>query len=427
MQKRYWSLIRAIFITIILAMFFYSCQSSREAKSSDNANLILPDGFKAQVVADSVGRARHITVNDNGDIYVMLGRDKDGKAIAALRDQDGDGKAEIIEYFGERTGTGIELYNGYLYHSTPTAIYRYKMEPGELIPSSEAEMVIGGFLEQRSHNSKPFTFDNQGNMYVTVGAPSNACQEQSRTAGSPGQDPCPQLELQAGIWRFKADLLNQDHVNDGYHYASGIRNAVAIHWNKAVNKLYAVQHGRDQLGQLWPEYYNDEQNAELPAEEFLLVNDGSDFGWPYAYYDHIQGKKIKSPEYGGDGKIEADEKFQDPILAFPGHYAPNDLIFYTGDQFPQEYKNGAFIAFHGSWNRGPLEQKGYQVAFVPFKDDLPAGDWTTFADGFKGKTPLSSPGEAAHRPMGLAQGKDGSLYISDSVKGKIWRITYSGK
>jgi len=133
---------------------------------------------------------------------------------------------------------------------------------------------------------------------------------------------------------------------------------------------------------------------------------------------------VLSPEYGGDGKKQADPKFQDPILAFPGHFAPNDLLFYNGDQFPETYKNGAFIAFHGSWNRGPFEQKGYQVAFVPFKDDLPSGHWSTFANGFMGPKPIMSSGEAKHRPMGLAQDKDGSLLISDSVKGTIWRISY---
>ena len=284
--------------------------------------------------------------------------------------------------------------------------------------------MIGGFPEQHTHDSKPFTFDYQGNIYVTVGAPSNACQEEVRTAGSPGQDPCPQLALHAGIWRFSADKLNQDHENDGYRYAAGIRNAVALNWNTAVNKLYALQHGRDQLSQLWPDFYTDEQNAELPSEEFLLVNDGSDFGWPYTYYDHLQGKRMLAPEYGGDGQKEAEAKFQDPILAFPGHYGPNDLIFYTGDQFPDDYKNGAFIAFHGSWNRGPFEQKGYQVAFVPFEDGLPGDEWSTFVNGFMGDKPIMSSGEAQHRPMGLAQDTDGSLLISDSVKGNIWRIKY---
>ncbi|HEX7585656.1 MAG TPA: PQQ-dependent sugar dehydrogenase, partial [Prolixibacteraceae bacterium] len=267
-----------------------------------------------------------------------------------------------------------------------------------------------------------------GNMYVTIGAPSNACQVQDRTKGSPGIDPCPLLELHAGIWRFKADVLNQDQAKNGYRFATGIRNAVAITWNKTENKLYAIQHGRDQLSQLYPEIYTDEQSAELPAEEFLLVEDGSNFGWPYCYFDPAQNKKVLAPEYGGDGqKIGRCSDAVDPILAFPAHLAPNDVLFYTGDMFPEKYKNGAFIAFHGSWNRAPLPQEGYYVVFVPFKGLLPSGAWEIFASGFSGVDVVKSPGDAKHRPCGLAQGPDGSLYVSDDVKGRIYRITYNKK
>lgn len=132
-----------------------------------------------------------------------------------------------------------------------------------------------------------------------------------------------------------------------------------------------------------------------------------------------------APEYGGDGKKEARSKdFEDPILAFPGHFAPNDLLFYNGNQFPDKYRNGAFIAFHGSWNRAPLEQKGYQVAFVPFEGKEPSGDWEVFANGFKGADSIISSGQAKYRPCGLALGNDGSIYISDSVMGKLWRVFY---
>ena len=116
-----------------------------------------------------------------------------------------------------------------------------------------------------------------------------------------------------------------------------------------------------------------------------------------------------------------------PIFAFPGHWAPNALLFYTGDQFPARYKNGAFIAFHGSWNRAPEKQKGYKVVFVPFLKGKPSGAYEVFADGFMGADEIASPGEAKYRPCGLAQGPDGSLYISDSVKGNIWKIKYKGK
>ena len=220
----------------------------------------------------------------------------------------------------------------------------------------------------------------------------------------------------------------QDQVKDGHRYASGIRNSIALTWNKGNNKLYVVQHGRDQLFQFYPDLYSEQQGAELPAEEFLLVEDGDFFGWPYCYYDQFQKQKLLAPEYGGDNKTKGRcEDAKDPIMAFPGHLAPNAILFYTGSMFPEKYRNGAFIAFHGSWNRAPLEQKGYLVAFVPIKDGVPSGEWEVFADGFAGVRPITNMNDIVYRPTGLAQGPDGSLYVSDSEKGRVWKITYQSK
>jgi glucose/arabinose dehydrogenase len=358
-------------------------------------------------------------VNETGDIYVSLGDHKENKGIACLRDTTGDGKADIIEYAGEHTGTGIKLYNGSLYFGADTAIIRYPLSAGELLPGKNWEIIVRGFPAERQHEAKPMEFDGRGNMYVTVGAPSNACMEQMRTKGSPGMDPCPILEYAGGIWQFKAGVPNQDHRADGKRYATGIRHAVANCWNTIENELYVVQHGRDQLHQFFPEIYSTEDNAELPAEEFFLVTEGADFGWPYCYYDPFQEKKVLGPEYGGDGKIqERCENKTDPIMAFPGHIGPNDLLFYTGTMFPERYKNGAFIAFHGSWNRAPEPQSGFLVAFVPFKGKYPSADWEVFAEGFAGVEQVLSTSDAKYRPCGLAQGPDGSLYVVDSNKGK---------
>lgn len=393
----------------------------------DNGGIQVPDGFCARVVADNLGRARHLTVNDNGDIYVALRRPSKGGGIVALRDTTGNGKADIKKRFGKLGGTGIGIRNGYLYFGSDTAVLRYRLTEGMLVPPGKPKTVVKGFPVQRGHAAKPFVFDDKGWMYVNVGAPSNACEQQVRTQRSPGINPCPQLERHGGIWRFKADRLDQTQLRDGYRYTTGIRNAVAVGWNPVSHNLYVVQHGRDQLHQLWPDLYDVKQSAELPAEEFLLVEEGSNFGWPYCYYDHIQGKRLLAPEYGGDGKkVGRCDQFGDPIMAFPGHWAPNDLLFYTGEHFPERYKSGAFIAFHGSWNRAPLEQRGYKVVFVPFNGRLPSSDQETFAEGFAGVQIIKRPSDVRFRPMGLAQGPDGSLYISDSVRGRIWCVIYTG-
>lgn len=426
---------KTINLLVFSSLFFlFSCNMGPKANNNEDRTafidslLVLPDGFKSYLVAEDLGRGRHIAVNDNGDIYVSLRRQNNGGGTVALRDTNNDYRADRIEYFGEYTGTGLGLHKGFLYFGSDTEIVRYKMSPGELLPDGKAEVIATGFPVQNQHEAKPIAFDGQGNMYVTVGGPSNACMEQLRTKGSPGMDPCPQLEQQAGIWKFKDDIPNQDQMKDGSRYATGIRHAVALEWNSSSDYLYVVQHGRDQLHQFFPDMYTPEENAELPAEEFLLLEEGSDAGWPYCYYDQFQKKKLLAPEYGGNREItgRCEDKI-DPIMAFPGHVAPNDLIFYHGTQFPKKYHQGAFVAFHGSWNRSPEPQEGYYVVFVPFEGAYPSGDWEVFADNFDRIDPVKSPRDAEYRPCGLAVGPDGSLYVVDSVKGNVWRIVYEGQ
>jgi len=422
------------FIILISGLLFACSPQIKEEQTEivsdarvESESLTLPSGFNAQVVADSIGRGRHITIRENGDIYVKLHRVRDdGTSIAALRDTDGDTRADEIEYFGEFKGTGIQIFNNYLYFSSDSAIYRYALDDN-LVPQTERETVVSDLPNQTSHAAKPITFDEKGNLYVNVGAPSNACMEQARTKGSPGQNPCPLLERQGSIWRFP-NKTNMKQMTDGYQYSVGIRNVVALEWNAASGDLYGVMHGRDQLDGMFPDLFDSADNAELPAEEFFKFVDGGNFGWPYCFFNAVDQKKVKMPEFGGDGTIVGDcADVEQPLIGFPGHIAPNDLLFYSGDQFPEKYKNGAFIAFHGSWNRAPLPQKGYFVVFVPMADGMPSGDWEIFADLFGGDPGevIKAPGDAEYRPTGLAQGPDGSLYIVDSVKGKIWKISYS--
>ncbi|MGI9553052.1 MAG: PQQ-dependent sugar dehydrogenase, partial [Aurantibacter sp.] len=238
--------------------------------------------------------------------------------------------------------------------------------------------------------------------------------------------PCPILDSAGGVWRFRIDKMMQSY-GDGIRYATGLRNVVGLDWNKQANKLFVMQHGRDMLHTLYPDLYDTKMSADLPAETMYAIEEGDDAGWPYIYYDQNQQKKILAPEYGGDGQKEGGENAIDPIAVFPAHIAPNALLFYTGDMFPEKYRNGAFIAFRGSWNRAPEPQMGYFVAFVPFENGEPSGDWEIFADGFAGAEEIAAPGHANHRPTGLAQGPDGSLYVSDDGGGSLFRIVYMNK
>ncbi len=399
----------------------------KNLKTADESGLKLPTGFSALIVADNLGQARHIAVTNSGDIYVKLNRAKNGKSILMLHDKNGDGKADDITGFGTYGGTGMAIKNGYLYASSDENVYRYKLDNQQhVMDGTKPEEIIHGLISRHEHESKSVALDNVGNIYVNIGAYSNSCQTEDRQKGSMGRNPCPILDSAGGIWQFKADKLNQTY-GDGTRYATGLRNVVGLDWNNQDNQLFVMQHGRDQLHDIFPDLYTVQQSAILPAECLYAVKKGDDAGWPYLYYDPYQKKKILAPEYGGDGKKEGSSKAISPVIAFPGHLAPDGLLFYTGNKFPARYKNGAFIAFHGSWNRAPEPQAGYFVVFVPFENGKPATDkWEVFADNFAGSADKTKSGRADHRPCGLAQGPDGSIYVSDDSKGTIYKISYNG-
>jgi len=391
---------------------------------ADNAGLKLPAGFGALKVAELGVKTRHLSVTPQGDIYVRLARLKDGKGTLVLH-PNANGKAVVTGSFGDFGGTGIIIKDGYLYTASNTEVFRYKLDAqSKVIDTEHPEKLVTGLKAGKQHETKSLTLDNKGNLYVTIGAWFNSCQVKDRGLHSPGIPGCPILDSMGGVWVFKNNKLNQTY-GDGERYATGIRNIVGVDWNQQNDQLFVMQHGRDNLNSSWPELFTVKQSAEWPAECMYALKKGDNAGWPYIFYDQINHKKILAPEYGGDGKKTVDDKYIDPVAAYPGHMAPNGLLFYTGNMFPERYKNGAFIAFHGSWNRAPEPQKGYCVVFQPFKNGKPYGDWEVFAEGFAGVGEVMSPGQAQHRPCGLAQGPDGSLYVTDDVKGTIYRIIYS--
>lgn len=409
------------------------------ASDSDNGGLILPGGFEALTVVDSLGPTRHIAVSETGDIYAKLRMSKAGEGgSVALRDLNGDGRADSIVRFGDYEdlgglAVGMRIHNGYLYTSSVKQVLRNKLQPGELVPTSRTEVILTDNdpnVGRNWHTTKPPAFDRHGNMYIPFGAPSDAGQDiqlygPTGTPGGPGLDPSPEREKHAGIWRFAADKEGQTQ-DDGIKFATGLRSVVGMTWSPLDDHLYAVVNGIDNFHTMYPDKFSSWEGALLPAEVLVKVTEGSDFGWPYGYYDQLQGKNVLSPAYGGDGDIvgrAAD--FDLPVVGFPGHWAPMDVLFYRGNQFPSRYKQGVFVAFHGSTDRSPYPQAGFIVCFVPLKNGK-AGPWEVFADGFARVDTIENTGDAVYRPMGLAEGPDGSLYISESNKGRIWRVMFKG-
>jgi glucose/arabinose dehydrogenase/mono/diheme cytochrome c family protein len=414
-------------------------QSQPIACPQNDGGLTLPAGFCATIFADGIGHARHLVVAPSGVVYVntwsgrYYGDDTPhaGGFLVALQDTTGTGKADVNQRFGETVqsggagGTGIGLYKGALFAEINDKIVRYTLPAGSIVPQGPPVPIVTGLPLTGDHPMHPFAIDRDGSLYVDVATPTNACQVQNRSLKSPGIEPCTELETRGGIWRYDANQANQA-FSPAERFATGIRNAEGFAID-AADHIFLTQHGRDQLHANWPDLYKPEEEATLPAEELLLLRRGGDYGWPECYYDGIREKMVLAPEYGGDGgkKLGPCATKSAPLASFPAHWAPNAMALYDERQFPVHYRNGVFIAFHGSWDRAPYPQGGYNVVFQALSGDHASGRCEVFADGFAGA--VKSPGQADHRPSGVAVGPDGSLYVSDDVRGRIYRIFYRGR
>ena len=443
-HRHLWSVV-ALFCAAIAGSSAASSQGlPTDARSAtgvcpeNDSGLKLPPGFCAIVFADGIGHARHLVVASNGVVYVntwsgrYYGNDKPhaGGFLVALQDTTGAGKANVNERFGETVqsggagGTGIGLYKDSVFAEINDKIVRYALSAGSIAPRGPAVPVVTGLPLGGDHPMHPFAIDTDGSLYIDVATATNACQAKNRTPQSPGIVPCTELETRGGIWRYDANKTSQAFSPAG-RFATGIRNAEGFAIT-AADLIFVTMHGRDQLHANWPQFYKPEEEATQPAEELLLLRRDGDYGWPECYYDAIQAKLVLAPEYGGDGgkKVGPCATKHAPIAAFPAHWAPNAMVLYDKQQFPEHYRKGVFIAFHGSWDRAPYPQGGYNVVFQSLAGDHASGTCEVFADGFAGA--VKSPGEAQHRPSGLAVGPDGSLFVADDVRGRIYRIVYRG-
>jgi len=414
-----------------------AAEGKTQACPNDDSGLTLPAGFCATVFADGIGHARHMVASPTGILYVntwsgrYYGNDTPpaGGFLVALQDKSGAGKANVTERFGETIqsggagGTGIGIYKGSIYAEINDRIVRYSLPSSSIVPSGSADTIVSGLPLGGDHPMHPFIINAEGSMFVDVASATNSCQLKNRTLKSPGANPCTELQTRGGIWRYDANKTNQS-FSPTDRYATGIRNGEGFAIDSG-GRIFVTQHGRDQLHANWPDFYQPDQEATLPAEEVVLLKAKGDYGWPECYYDPFVQKLVLAPEYSGDGKrIGVCASKIAPAAVFPAHWAPNAMVRYDQKQFPARYRDGVFIAFHGSWNRAPYAQGGYNVVFQPLTGDRASGNCEIFADGFAGA--VKSPAKAEHRPSGLAVGPDGSLYVSDDIRGRLYRITYYG-
>ena len=278
-------------------------ETSTKTCAGDNGGITLPQGFCATVFADHIGHARHMVVAPNGVVYVNTwsgryyantenAKAPDGGFLLALQDTTGSGRADKVVRFGPGTesgnagGTGIAIYNGALFAETNDRIVRYALPAGTIVPTGAPEVVVSGLPLTGDHPMHPFKIDAQGAMYVDLGSATNACQRQNRIPNSPGIQPCTELETRAGIWRYDANRTGQQ-FSPAERFATGLRNGEGIAFDSA-GRIFATQHGRDQLRENWSALYTAEQGANEPAEELVQLERGADFGWPYCYFDLSQ-------------------------------------------------------------------------------------------------------------------------------------------
>jgi glucose/arabinose dehydrogenase len=383
---------------------------------ADDDGLKLPPGFDATVVAPDLGHARHIAIRANGDIYVSTrSAPGDTSGIIALRLAPDHHVAERKDFSTISNGTGIGFYKGALYATSPAAVYRFRFRGNELVPSGSPETVVQG-IPSGGFPSRGIAFDGKGDIFVEVGASSNICLDPNAPKDAPpkGLDPCPSLAGRSGVWRFDALKTDQAFPSDGEQIATGVRDMMAFTWSSKFGGLYGVMQGR-----------ND--RIDTVSEEMHRINKGANLGWPYTLYDTALHARVLAPEYGGDGETAAPGDYDPPLAALPAHQSPLDLLFYDGKQFPASYRDGAFIVYHGG--AGALRSdghRGYDVVFLPFEKNGKPGTPESFAEGFAGPDPGDrNPGKAVYRPTGAAVAPDGSLYVVDGEKGRLWRVSYA--
>lgn len=348
------------------------------------AGLNVPAGFKVDVFAEGdFQNPRWIIEGPNGDLFLS---DNKANSVTLLRDANKDGRIDNkTERFVFLTGLnqpfGTAIRDGYFYVANTDSVVRYKFTPGQMKPEGEGQKIIdlpgNGY---RQHWTRNILFGKDGKLYVSVGSEANVAEEEPR---------------RAAISQYNAD------GSGGRIFASGIRNPIGLAWNPVTGELWTAVNERDGLGD------------DLVPDYATSVKDGGFYGWPYSYI----GKNIDPRMEGKRADLVA--KTIVPDVLFEAHCAALGLVFNTGQMFPAEYKNDAFVAMHGSWNRA--RRTGYKVVRIPFENGKPEGGYEDFLTGW---VPDAEGKDVWGRPVGLLTIRDGSLLVVDDGGRKIWRIRY---
>ncbi|MEO6035893.1 MAG: PQQ-dependent sugar dehydrogenase [Verrucomicrobiota bacterium] len=342
--------------------------------------LKLPPRLKINVFAKDMGHARMLAIAEDGTVF--LTRPAQG-IVSALRDENGDGVAEKNEEVitGIKEVHGITLHDNFLYIATTKQLLRAPLSGGK---PGKPEILIKDFPDGGQHSKRTIAFGPDGALYFSVGSSCNNCEEENPEHATI-------LRIDPKSWQRKI-------------FAKGLRNTIGFAWHPQTKEFWGMDHGSDDRG------YN------VPPEELNLLKENSDYGWPFCFGQNIIVKKANEPKSGT--KEEHCAKAIAPELEYQAHSAPIDFAFYTGSIFPAEYRNDAFFASRGSWNRKPAT--GYKIVRIHFENGKPVA-FQDFVSGF-----LIEDGQAFFgRLAGVAVAKDGSLLFSDDTNGVIYRVSYS--
>jgi glucose/arabinose dehydrogenase/thiol-disulfide isomerase/thioredoxin len=339
-----------------------------------DSKIQIPKGFQLSVFAQGMGGPRMMAIGPDKEIYVA---EMNGGSIIRLPDLNRDGVADKVERIadGFRGPNSIAFHrDGSMYVAEPGKVWRLEKDgSGKWV---NRKSIIAG-LPEGGHSTRTLLFSRDYKwLFVAIGSFCNVCNEED--------------SRRATIMRYKADGSN------GKIFAKGLRNVVGMTWRPGTDELWATCNGRDHLGD------------DAPPDTVQLVKEGDDFGWPRCH-----AGRITDPEFGSQVSCKGVAK---PKAELQAHSAPLGLTFYTGDQFPSEYKNDLFVAFHGSWNRS--KPTGYKVVRLSKSDGYSAPP-QDFASGW-----LSPSGQRTGRPVDVLTAPDGALLISDDAFGKIHRISY---
>ena len=359
------------------------------------AQLKVPNGFSIDVWATDFAKPRFMLLGSEGEVLLAdSGGTAESAAVGSAGTHGKDGAVYVFPHArasekkkligGLNRPYGLALWKNYLYVAEPESVKRYAYDARKLAAGAGEEVISLEGLGN-GHWTRSLLFDRAGTkLYVGVGSQSNV---------SPGEDP-----RRAAINRYNPDGSGHEI------FASGTRNPIGLHWYPNSDTLWAAVQERDELGD------------DLPSDYFTHVQEHGFYGWPFAYLGPHEDPRLKGK------RPDLVQKTVAPDVLLGAHVAVLDFTFYTGDQFPAEYRGGAFLAFHGSWNRS--KRAGYSVAFVPFQNGRPSADVREFVTGW-----MISPDSPNvwGRPVAVLQLQDGSLLISDDGANKIWRVTYGKK